>query len=408
MNCRFCGHALSHVLIDLNSTAVANAFLSEAQLDEPEIIYPLKALVCDNCFLVQTKDYHGKERIFSPDYAYFSSISDSWLAHSKRYAEKVIPLFDLDKNSYVIEIASNDGYLLQYFDRANIPCLGIEPAERAAQVARGKGIDTLIEFFDDKLAARLRREQRVADLIIGNNVLAHVPNLNSFVSGLKICLKPGGAMTFEFPHLLKLISHNEFDTIYHEHFSYFSLYAITKIFALHGLKVFDVEELATHGGSLRVYAKHAEDSTKPETERVSGLLEKELAVGVDTIRYYEGFQSRANEVKTAFLRFIVEERARGKKIAAFGAAAKGSTFLNYCGIKPDLIEYVVDDTPSKQGKFLPQNHIPIFPRSRLREGKPDIIVIIPWNFKEEIIQKLGFAKEWGAKFVTYIPELAIE
>jgi len=406
MKCRFCSKNIENVFIDLGSTAVSNAFLTEKIVNSGEVIYPLKVLVCDNCFLVQVDEYQRREEIFTNDYVYFSSVSDYWLAHCKKYVEKVTPQFNLGKDSFVVEIASNDGYLLQYFKEKDIPVLGIEPTNSTAQIAIKKGIDTVVEFFDENLAARLAT-QRKADLILGNNVLAHVPELNSFVRGLKILLKPGGVMTFEFPHLMKLIEHIEFDTIYHEHFSYFSFYFINKCFEFHGFRLFDVEQLETHGGSLRIYVKHKENESLPVSPRVKALLDQEQDARVDRIDSYIGFHEKVVEVKLNFLSYIVEEKKKGKKIVAFGAAAKGNTFLNYCGIKPDIIDCVIDDTPSKQGKFLPQSHIPVVSRDYFKDNKPDIIIILPWNFKKEIAEKLSFTKEWGAQLVTYIPTIEI-
>jgi len=406
MKCRFCSKQIDKILIDLGSTAISNAFVTEDVVKTRECIYPLKVLVCDNCFLVQVDEFQKKEEIFSSDYVYFSSVSDYWLAHCKKYVEAVIPRFNLNSESLVVEIASNDGYLLQYFKEKNVPALGIEPTQSTAQIAINRGIDTVVEFFDEDLATKLAPSKK-ADLILGNNVLAHVPNLNSFVRGLKILLKPQGVMTFEFPHLMKLIEKTEFDTIYHEHFSYFSFFFIVKLFEFHGFEIFDVEELETHGGSLRIYVKHRESKSQTVGDKVTELLERELKTGVNDIDSYNGFQEKALEVKLNFLEYLIREKKAGKKIIAFGAAAKGNTFLNYCGIRPDLISCVVDDTPSKQGKFLPQSHIPVVSRSYFDDNKPDIIIILPWNFKKEIIGKLSFAKEWGAQFVTYIPVLEI-
>lgn len=406
MKCRFCSKNIDNVFVDLGSTAISNAFVTEDIINKQECIYPLKVLVCDNCFLVQVDEYQKKEEIFSNDYVYFSSVSDYWLQHSKKYVEKVIPQFKLNSESLVVEIASNDGYLLQYFKERNIPVLGIEPTNSTAQIAIKKGINTIIEFFDENLAMKLS-SQKKADLILGNNVLAHVPELNNFVRGLKVLLKPGGVMTFEFPHLLKLIEKIEFDTIYHEHFSYFSFFFIIKLFEFHGFELFDVDELETHGGSLRIYVKHREDNSRSISGNVSQLLNRELAANVNDISSYIGFYEKVRDVKLNFLSYVVNERMKGKKIIGFGAAAKGNTFLNYCGIKPDIIECVVDDTPSKQGKFLPQSHIPVVSRDYFINNKPDIIIIIPWNFKKEIIEKLAFTKEWGAQLVTYIPDIEI-
>lgn len=407
MKCRFCGKTIHNTFIDLGNTAISNAFITTEQLNSSESIYPLKVLVCDNCFLVQVDEFKSSEEIFSNDYVYFSSISKGWLEHSKAYVEKVIPKFKLNKDSLVVEIASNDGYLLQYFKEKNIPCLGIEPTYSTAQEAIQKGIDTVVEFFNEELALKLAKENKKSDLIIGNNVLAHVPGLNDFVRGLKILLKSTGVMTFEFPHLIKLIDNKEFDTIYHEHFSYFSFYFICNLFRFHGFEVFDVEQMPTHGGSLRVYIKHRENSSITVENNVNLLLDEEVAKGVTNINFYTGFKEKANTIKNIFLLYILNERMKGKKIIGFGAAAKGNTFLNFCGLKSDTIECVVDDTPSKQGKFLPQSHIPVVSRAYFEDHKPDIIIIIPWNFKNEIIEKLQFTKDWGAQLVTYIPELDI-
>ena len=407
MKCRFCSKTIDNTFIDLGNTAISNAYITKEQLNSSESIYPLRVIVCDNCFLVQVDEFKRIEEIFSEDYVYFSSVSDGWLKHSKEYVEKVTPRFKLNDNSLVVEIASNDGYLLQYFKEKNIPCLGIEPTNSTAQISINKGINTLVEFFCEELAIKLANDNIKADLILGNNVLAHVPQLNDFVRGLKVLLKSTGVMTFEFPHLTKLISKNEFDTIYHEHFSYFSFYFICELFRFHGFEVFDVEELITHGGSLRVYAKHRENSDIKVEQTVATLLNEEISKGVNKMGFYKGFQEKANEIKNKFLIYILNEKLKGKKIIAFGAAAKGNTFLNYCGLKSDTIECVIDDTPSKQNKFLPQSHIPVYSREYFETNKPDIIIILPWNFKNEIIGKLSFAKEWGAQFVTYIPELEI-
>lgn len=404
MKCRFCSKNIDRIFIDLGSTAISNAFLTEEMINKKEPIYPLKVLVCDNCFLVQVDEFQKREEIFSLDYVYFSSVSNYWLEHSKKYVEKIIPRFGLNEESFVVEVASNDGYLLQYFKEKNIPVLGIEPTNSTAEIAIAKGIDTLIDFFSEDLALKLSAEKK-ADLIIGNNVLAHVPGLNDFVRGLKMLLSDEGVMTFEFPHLMKLIEKVEFDTIYHEHFSYFSFYFVVKLFEFHGLEIFDVDELETHGGSLRIYVKHRENRLQQTTENVSKLLDKEMKTGVNDIDSYIGFHKRVNQVKYHFLSYIIDMRLKGKKIVAFGAAAKGNTFLNYCGIKPDLIECVIDDTPSKQGKYLPQSHIPVYSRDYFESNKPDIIIIIPWNFKNEIIDKLAFTKSWGAQLVTYIPSI---
>lgn len=407
MRCRFCGKTITDIFIDLGNTAISNAFLQKEQLNEPEAIYPLKVLYCDNCFLVQVDEVKRNEDIFSHDYVYFSSVSSGWLEHSKKYVEDMIPRFGLSKESLVVEIASNDGYLLQYFKEKNIPSLGIEPTNSTAQIALQKGIDTVVSFFNEPLAIELRDQNKSADLIIANNVLAHVPGLNDFVRGLKVLLKSTGLMTFEFPHLAKLVEKTEFDTIYHEHYSYFSFYFINSLFKFHGFEVFDVQEMPTHGGSLRVFVKHKENDQLKVEGSVADLLNRELAAGINTNEYYQGFHAKANQIKYQFLQYIAEQKLNNKKIVAFGAAAKGNTFLNYSGIKPDMIECVIDDTPSKQGKYLPQSLIPVVSRKYFDTNKPDIIIILPWNFKDEIIQKLQFTKEWGAQLVTYIPTLEI-
>jgi SAM-dependent methyltransferase len=407
MRCRFCGKTITDIFIDLGNTAISNAFLQKEQLNEPEAIYPLKVLYCDNCFLVQVDEVKRNEDIFSHDYVYFSSVSSGWLEHSKKYVEDMIPRFGLSEESLVVEIASNDGYLLQYFKEKNIPSLGIEPTNSTAQIALQKGIDTVVSFFNESLAIDLREQNKSADLIIANNVLAHVPGLNDFVRGLKVLLKSTGLMTFEFPHLARLVEKTEFDTIYHEHYSYFSFYFINSLFKFHGFEVFDVQEMPTHGGSLRVFVKHKENDRLKVERSVADLLNRELTAGINTNEYYQGFHAKANQIKYQFLQYIAEQKLNNKKIVAFGAAAKGNTFLNYSGIKPDMIECVIDDTPSKQGKYLPQSLIPVVSRKYFDTNKPDIIIILPWNFKDEIIQKLQFTKEWGAQLVTYIPALEI-
>ena len=407
MVCRFCSKTIDHKFADLGNTAISNAFVNEDQLNEAELIYPLRVFVCDNCFLVQVEEYKKSEDIFSSDYVYFSSVSNSWLQHSKRYVEMIIPKFGLNEQSLVTEIASNDGYLLQYFKQRNIPCIGIEPTNSTAQIAIKKEIETLTEFFDEKLAKKLAKEGKKSDLIIGNNVLAHVPGLNDFVRGLKIILKPRGIMTFEFPHLMKLIENGQFDTIYHEHFSYFSFYFVCKLFRFHGFEIFDVEQLDTHGGSLRIYIKHKENETIPLERSTRELFKAELEAGVKKLSFYEGFHNKIDEIKNKFLVYILSEKIKGKKIIGFGAAAKGNTFFNYAGLKDDTIECIVDDTPFKQGRYTPQSHIPVVSREYFKNNHPDIIIIIPWNFKCEIKEKLQFTKEWGAKFVTYIPTLEV-
>ena len=407
MKCRFCHHELTHIFINLVNAPPSNSFLTKDQLNEPEVFYPLKLYVCDKCFLVQIDEYKKSDEIFNQDYAYFSSFSTSWLEHAKKYVDMITDRLELSTASHVMEIASNDGYLLQYFLEKQIPCLGIEPSANTAQAAREKGIETLEGFFGDDLAERLVQEGRKADLIIGNNVLAHVPDINNFVKGLKIALNSGGVVTMEFPHLMCLIQENQFDTIYHEHFSYLSFHTVRRIFAEHGLVLFDVEELSTHGGSLRIYARHDEDDSKPITSNVTALLEKEASKGMLQLDYYLGFQQKADKVKHELLSFLLEQKKCGKIVSAYGAAAKGNTLLNYCGVKKDLIEFVVDASPHKQGKFLPGSHIPVVAEEMIKLNKPDYILILPWNLKDEIINQLNYANGWGAKFAIPIPLLEI-
>ena len=407
MKCRFCQHELHHEFIDLVNAPPSNSFLTKDQLNEPEVFYPLKLYVCDKCFLVQIDEYKKSNEIFSHDYAYFSSFSKIWLDHAKRYVDMITDRLRLNVESHVIEIASNDGYLLQYFKEKQIPCLGIEPSANTARAAREKGIDTLEEFFGADLAERLAQEGKKADLIIGNNVLAHVPDINDFVKGLKIALNSGGVVTMEFPHLMRLVEENQFDTIYHEHFSYLSFHTVRQIFAKYGLVLFDVEELATHGGSLRIYARHDEDESKPVMPNVAELLEKEAARGMLTLDYYLDFQQKADKVKYALLSFLLEQKEQGKKVAAYGAAAKGNTLLNYCGVKKDLIEFVVDASPHKQGMFLPGSHIPVVKEEEITRLKPDYVIILPWNIKNEITEQLSYIREWDGKFVVAVPEIKV-
>ncbi|MGD9175790.1 MAG: class I SAM-dependent methyltransferase [Desulfobacterales bacterium] len=407
MKCRFCQHKLHHEFIDLGATPPSNSFLTKDQLNEPEVFYPLKLYVCENCFLVQVDEYKKSAEIFNQNYAYFSSFSTSWLEHAKKYVALITEKLELTGKAYVIEIASNDGYLLQYFKEKQIPCLGIEPSANTAKAAREKGIETLEAFFGVDLAQRLFQQGKTANLIIGNNVLAHVPDINDFVAGLKIVLKNDGVVTMEFPHLMRLVEENQFDTIYHEHFSYFSFHTVRHIFANHGLIVFDVEEIPTHGGSLRIYAGHHEDNSKPITKAVAGLLKKETAKGMLKLDYYQNVQQKADKVKYELLEFLIEQKIRGKKVVAYGAAAKGNTLLNYCGVKRDLIEFVVDASPHKRGKFTPGSHIPIVSPSALIEYQPDWVVIFPWNIANEVIRQQGSVRDWGGKFVVAVPELEL-
>jgi len=406
MNCRHCHTPLEHVFLDLGFAPPSNAYLKAEDLTKPEIYFPLKLYVCNNCWLVQTEDYARADELFTGDYAYFSSVSQSWLDHVARYAEKITNRLGLNSDSFVIEIASNDGYLLKNFIAGNIPCLGIEPTACTAEAACEIGIPVLREFFGEALANRLRTEGRQADLIIGNNVYAHVPDINDFTAGLKAALKPSGTITLEFPHLMRLIEQTQFDTVYHEHYSYFSLYTVNRIFEAAGLRVFDVEKLPTHGGSLRVYGCHADDP-RPRVAAVQALLIEEERQGLRMLNTYRNFQRQADRVKDDLLTFLIEQKRSGKKVAAYGAAAKGNTLLNYAGIKPDLLPFVCDAAPSKQGKFLPGSHIPILPPAALKEGKPDIVLILPWNIANEVIQQHGYAREWGVAFMVAVPEMRI-
>jgi hypothetical protein len=405
MQCRFCKTELNHIFIDLVNSPASNSFLTEEQLNEPEVFYPLKVFTCSKCFLVQVDEYKKSDAIFNSDYVYFSSYSKSWLAHAKKYTDAMTARFGLSKNSRVIELASNDGYLLQYFHENGVPVLGIEPTANTASVAISKGIETVVDFFGVRLAKELNQKNIQADLLLGNNVLAHVPDIVDFVGGMKIALKPQGVITMEFPHLVQLVDNNQFDTIYHEHFSYLSFYTVKQIFESCGLQMFDVEELPTHGGSLRIYAKHQEDSTKAISERVEQMLKKEIDKGVNTLSYYDGFQKKAQRVKLDLISFLIEQKNKGRKVAAYGAAAKGNTLLNYCGIKNDLIDYVVDANPHKQNKWLPASHIPVVNETHLRNDKPDFVLILPWNLKDEITQQLAYIKEWDGLFVIPIPQL---
>jgi len=406
MECRFCNKPLTHLFLSLGSFPLSNSFLTREQLYQREVFYPLEVFVCDSCFLVQLQEYETPENIFS-DYAYFSSYSDTWLKHAKTYSEDMIRLFRLDRNSFVVEIASNDGYLLQYFSERGISVLGIEPARNVAEVARKKGIPTETLFFGTETAKQLASEGKRADLLLGNNVLAHVPNLNDFVMGLKILLNPHGVIMMEFPHLMRLMEETQFDTIYHEHFSYFSFLTVERIFHTHGLTLFDVEELPTHGGSLRIYARHAEDKTKPVTERVDQLKQKEIEAGYLDIHHYLGFQEKVKAIKKDILKFFIQAKEEGKRVVGYGAPAKGNTLLNYCGIRTDFVDYTVDKNPYKQGHFLPGSHIPIEEPNKIKETKPDYLFILPWNLKDEIMEQMVFIRQWGGKFVIPIPKIEV-
>ncbi|MCT7983606.1 class I SAM-dependent methyltransferase [Laspinema sp. A4] len=407
MKCRHCGSELKLPLVDLGSAPPSNAYLTEQTLHAPERWFPLRVLVCESCWLVQTEDFAQADELFDAEYAYFSGFSSSWLAHCDRYVSEMVERFGLNPDSYVVEVAANDGYLLQYVQGRGIPCLGIEPTASTAAAARGKGISIVEEFFGTKLAKKLASEGKQADLTIANNVLAHVPNINDFVEGFALLLKPQGVATFEFPHLLRLIEENQFDTIYHEHFSYLSLTAVKQIFAANGLIVFDVEEHPTHGGSLRVFAQRQDFGVHPVSDRVEKLMNKELKIGISNADYYADFQTQLNHVKNDFLIFLLEAKRHGKVVVGYGAAAKGNTLMNYAGIRPDLIPFVVDRNPAKQGKFMPGSRISIVEESYLKNTKPHYVMILPWNLKKEIMVQLEYIREWDGEFVTAVPHLEV-
>jgi 2-polyprenyl-3-methyl-5-hydroxy-6-metoxy-1,4-benzoquinol methylase len=407
-NCRFCQNPLHHTFVNLGGSPISNDFLTIEQIDKAEKFYPLHTYVCDQCFLVQLPEVESREHIFSDgDYAYFSSYSESWLKHCKKYTNLMIERFGFDQSSQVVEIASNDGYLLQYFQNQKIPVLGIEPATNVAAVAEAKGIPTLTKFFGIQTAKELVELGKQADLLLGNNVLAHVPDLNDFVAGLKLLLKLEGIITIEFPHLLQLITQNQFDTIYHEHFSYFSFLTVERVFATHGLTLFDVEELPTHGGSLRIYGRHSEHTKLTVTSRVAELKAREGAAKLDRIDTYLDFTKQVEIIKRQLLTFLIQAKSEGKSIVGYGAPAKGNTLLNYCGVGTDFIDYTVDLSPHKQGLFLPGTHIPIYSPDRIAETKPDYILILPWNLKSEIINQMTHIRDWGGKFAIPIPQLEI-
>jgi len=406
MNCRHCGFSLEHIFLDLGSAPATNAYLTEPDLCKEEKIFPLKLFVCTQCWLVQTEDFVRPNELFSSNYAYFSSTSQSWLDHASYYVDQMCSRFKLDTKSHVIEIASNDGYLLKNFVALKIPCLGIEPTSSTADAAEALGVPVLRKFFDSKLGTLLLKENKQADLVIGNNVYAHVPDINDFTIGLKKILKPGGVVTLEFPHLLRLLEENQFDTVYHEHFSYLSLHTVIKIFEKAGLRIWDVDKLLTHGGSVRVYGCHSDDSKKM-TDFTKEVLADEQNKGLMQISTYQGFQARTDQVKKDFLRYLNELKYSGKKVAAYGAAAKGNTLLNYARINSDLLPYICDAARSKQGKYMPGSHIPILPPSKLREDKPDIILILPWNLTAEVISQNAYVREWGGKFVTVMPQIRV-
>jgi len=407
VNCRHCGARVKLTLVDLGTAPPSNAYLTQARLQAPEKWFPLKVLVCEHCWLVQTEDFTQVKELFDPDYAYFSSFSSSWLAHAERYAAQLTSQLNLGAASHVVEVAANDGYLLQFFKNRDIPCTGIEPTASTAAAARLKGISIVEEFFGTNLAREMTARGMQAYLMAANNVLAHVPDINDFVAGFAILLKPQGVATFEFPHLLNLIAENQFDTIYHEHFSYLSLTAVESIFTANGLRIFDVQEHTTHGGSLRVFAQRADSGVRPRTSQVDDLLQRERATGITRLEYYARFQGHAEKVKYDFLAFLLEAKRGGRSVAGYGAAAKGNTLMNYAGIRADLISFVVDRNPAKQGKFLPGSRIAIVDENHLRQHKPDYVVILPWNLKTEVREQLQYVKAWGGKFVTAVPVLEV-
>ena len=402
--CRFCSAPLDRVFADLGMSPLANSYLTPEQANAMEPFYPLRAFVCGECFLVQLEEFETPDHIFS-DYAYFSSYSTSWLEHSRQYVDEVVERFRLNGHSHVLELASNDGYLLQYFHERRIPVLGIEPAANVAEVAVQKGIPTVVEFFGVETAQSLVPDS-LSDLVIGNNVLAHVPDLNDFVAGMRMILKPNGVITMEFPHLLRLIEDNQFDTIYHEHFSYFSFVAARRVFAAHGLRLFDVDELPTHGGSLRIYGCHVDDE-RPDSEAVAALVTRERDAGLEDLAVYGEFAKRVQEEKREILSFLIGLKRDGRSIAGYGAPAKGNTLLNFCGIRTDFIDYTVDANPHKQGHVLPGSHIPIRAPSALRDTKPDVVLILPWNLREEIIAQHAYIREWGGRFAARAPDLRV-
>ena len=404
--CRFCGRSLQHTFANLGMSPLANSYIKPEQMNQVERFFPLHALVCDGCFLVQLQEFESPEAIFG-DYAYFSSFSDSFLQHAKAYVEMAADRFKLNGKSQVVEIASNDGYLLQYFVQKGVPVLGIEPAANVAEVAMKRGIPSLVKFFGTRTALEMKQEGRQADLLVGNNVLAHVPNLNDFVAGIKIVLKAEGVVTMEFPHLVRLMEDGLFDTIYHEHFSYFSLLTVQQVFAKHGLVLFDVEEVPTHGGSLRIYGRHAEHDALRVGSRVTELKQREKALNLDRLEPYLKFSGRVTQAKRNLLKFLIDAKDAGKVIAAYGAPAKGNTLLNYCGIRTDFIDYTMDRSPHKQGQYLPGSHIPILAPDAAKETKPDYLLILAWNLKDEIMEQMRFIREWGGRFVVPLPDVTV-
>jgi len=406
MKCRYCHTPLHDVFLDLGSAPPSNAFLDAADLSAPELYFPLRLYTCSDCHLVQVDEVQKHDALFSSDYVYFSSYSRTWLAHAERYVVRAVERLNLGPHSLVMEVASNDGYLLQYVKARGIPCIGIEPTAGTAAAARERGIETLEHFFGERFARDFAATRPKADLVIANNVLAHVPDLNDFVAGLAGVLAPQGVITIEFPHLLQLVAQRQFDTVYHEHFSYFSLHTAQRVFASHGLRIWDVQELPTHGGSLRLWACR-NDASYRETFAVAALLAKEATAGMLAMDYYHGFQALADGIKNAFLAFLLDCKRNGKKIVGYGAAAKGNTLFNYAGVRPDLLAYVVDASPHKQGRYLPGSRIPVVAEPRIRETRPDFVVILPWNLRAEIVEQLAYIREWDGKFVTAVPQLVV-
>jgi SAM-dependent methyltransferase len=407
VTCRFCAADLRHTFVDLGTSPLCQRHVTPERFNHAEPVYPLHVYVCERCFLVQLPEYVAREEIFDNEYGYFSSFSESWLRHAASYVAMMIPRFSLGPSSKVVEVASNDGYLLQYFVKAGVPVLGIEPTANTAAVAIENGVRTVMRFFGKDTARSIRADEGPADLILGNNVLAHVPDINDFVGGMKILLGPGGVVTMEFPQLLHLIERNYWDTIYHEHFSYLSFTTVEKIFASHGLTLFDVDDLPTHGGSIRIYGRHAEDAAKPVHARVAAMKEREAKAGHFDLEYYRGFGERVKESKRALLEFLTSVKRAGKSVAAYGAPGKGNTLLNYCGIRTDFIDYTVDRSPHKQGNYLPGTRIPIHAPDKINETKPDYLLLLPWNLKDEIMRQMSHVRSWGGKFVVPIPRVEV-
>jgi len=405
-NCRFCNSELKHSFVDLGMSPMANSYIAPGNMQNMEPFYPLHVFVCEQCFLVQLQEFESPQDIFS-DYAYFSSFSQSWLEHASNYVDMMVERFGFNTDSQIVEIASNDGYLLQYFKKKDIPVLGIEPAANVAKVAIEAGIPSITEFFGEQTATDVAASGKRADLLLGNNVMAHVPDLNDFVKGLKILLKDSGVITFEFPHLQRLVEQTQFDTIYHEHFSYFSCLTIQKVFAAHGLTLFDVEELGTHGGSLRIFARHTEDDSKPVSANVTELVARETELGYADINFYLSFEDAVINTKLDLLEFLIQAKREGKRIVGYGAAAKGNTLLNYCGVGTEFIDYVVDRSPHKQDHALPGVHIPIYSPDKIKETKPDYLLILPWNLKKEVMEQMHHVRDWGCKFLTFIPDVDV-